>query len=48
MADSRNLENRKNCDISITVWPITAKFGTMMHFYLSTLPAIKITKFWKS
>jgi len=26
---SRHLENRKNCDISATVWPIFTKFGTL-------------------
>jgi len=30
MADGRHLESRK---ISAKIWPITTKFGTVMHFY---------------
>jgi len=26
---NRHLENRKNCDISATVWPVFTKFGTL-------------------
>jgi len=50
MAAAAILENRKNGQISGTVRPIAAKFGTMMHFdpLHGTLSAIEVTNFLKS
>jgi len=32
MADGRHIENQRNRDLSMTVWPIAAKCGTEMHY----------------
>ena len=45
MADGRYLENWKNRDISLTVWPIIANFGIVDAFWPSpSLSTVKVFK----
>ena len=45
---SRHLENHKNRDISVAVWPIFTKFGTLMQNGFLTALAVKNFEFHKS
>jgi len=42
------LKKTINCHISVMIWPVAAKFGTVTHFEPVHPPAIKIQDFWKS
>jgi len=48
MAAAAILKNHKNRDISVTVWPIFIKFGTLMQNGLLTAPDVKNFEFRKS
>ena len=42
------LKNHKNRDISLMVWPIFTKFGTLVQNDLLTAPTVKKFEFYKS
>ena len=48
MAAAAILKNHKNRDISVTVWPIFMKFGTLMQNVALNRPTIKKFEIHKS